>query len=113
MPTRRRIALLAGASLALLALGACVPRSAPPAPLPAPAPRPAPAPPAPPPPPRPTADWETGPLSSGDWVYRVDAGVPTAVFGGAGYGPSLTISCTQSRIGMVLRGMEGEMIVLR
>src|SRR4051812_44644543 len=72
MPNRRARGL-AGASLALLALGACVPRTAAPPPLPAPraAPppelRPAPVQPTPPPP---SSDWQSGPLSPGDWRYR-------------------------------------------
>lgn len=112
MPTRNACRALAGASLAALALAACVPVAAPPAPLPAPAPRPVSLPPSPPPAP-PPPDWATGPLSPGDWRYRVDGGVPTAVFDGAGYGPSLAIRCMPRRIAIVLTGVEGDAIVVR
>ena len=114
MPNRRLRRHLAGASLALLALGACVPRTAPPAPLPAPAPAPRPAPlPAPPEPTPAPGDWETGPASPGDWRYRRETGGPVAVFGGAGYGPSLTIGCMPGRIAIVLTGAEGDVIIVR
>jgi hypothetical protein len=113
MPIRRSVRDLAGAALTLLALSACVPRAAPPAPLPAPAPQPAPLPPRPASAPAPAADWATGPLSPGDWSYRLEAGVPTAVFGGAGYGPSFAITCVNHRIAIVLTGAEGDAIVVR
>jgi hypothetical protein len=112
MPIRRSVRDLAGAALTLLALSACVPRAAPPAPLPAPAPRPAPLPP-PAPAPAPAADWATGPLSPGDWRYRLEAGVPNAAFGGPGYEPSLAIACMPGQISVVLTGAEGDAIVVR
>ena len=81
MPIRRIPSGLAGASLAVLVLTACVPPAAsPPAPLPVvhpPAPRPLP--PTPPSAPPPT-DWETGPLSPGDWRYITAMRNSSAVF---------------------------------
>lgn len=112
MPTRFRTRHPVGAALTLLALSACVPRAAPPAPLPAPAPQPAPLP-RPGPAPAPAADWATGPLSPGDWTYRLEAGVPTAVFRAAGYGPSLAMTCVNRGIAIVLTGTEGDTIVIR
>src|SRR5262245_1299633 len=98
MRNRRLCHALAGASLALLALEACVPRAAPP-PAPLPAPAPAPQPVSPPPPPAPaasTADWQTGPLSPGDWRYRA---------GGARFQSqrgSVDIVCEQREIQIIL-----------
>ena len=112
MPNRRVRLSLAGASLALLALGACVPRAAPPpAPLPAPAPAPRPVP--PPPPPAPVAaDWQTGPASPGDWAYMPAAGTPTAVFRATPV--SFAISCQQDRvIRLGVNGAEGRALVVR
>ena len=93
----------------MLALGACVPRAAAPAPTPAPAPRPAPVPPPPTPAPAPPpSDWATGPLSPGDWTYRVAAGLPTASFG------PLSIFCTRERnVQISLMGPQGVAIVIR
>lgn len=115
MPIRRIGPALAGASLALLALGACVPRAEAPPPLPAPAPAPPPValPPSPAAPIPPPTDWTTGRLSAGDWAYRLEARGSTAVFGGSGYGPSLAISCTSGQIGIVLTGMEGSTVIVR
>src|SRR5690242_18925008 len=112
MPTSRVYPALTSASLALLALGACVPRTAPPAPVSAPAPRPAPLPPAPSPSPTVT-DWETGPLTPADWPYRADARAPTAVFGDAGLVPSLALICMPGQIGLVLSRAEGDPVVVR
>jgi hypothetical protein len=109
MPTRRADRGLAGASLASLALAACVPRAVPPAPIPAPAPVAAPMPPPPPPRPAPEqTDWQTGPLSPGDWTYRVVAGLPTASFG------PLTIRCSREHdVQISLLGPQGVAIVVR
>jgi hypothetical protein len=112
MPTRRSRRHLAGAALALLALGACVPRAAPPAPLPAPAlvPRvvPVPAPsPAPPP-----VDWETGPASPGDWRFTPADGASTATFRSDSIG--LAIICERHReIAVHLLGAQGRALVIR
>jgi len=113
MPTRRSRRHLAGAALALLTLGACVPRAEPPAPLPAPAPvprvmpPPAPLPPAPPP-----ADWQTGPASPGDWRFTPSGGTPTATFRSESMG--LMISCQQHReIAFAMLGGQGRALVIR
>ena len=109
MPNRRVPLRLAGGALAVLALGACVPRATAPAPTPAPAPRPQSLPPPPPqaPAPPPT-DWQTGPLTPGDWTYRVEAGLPTASFG------PLTIRCTrEGNVQISLLGPAGVPIIVR
>lgn len=111
MPIRRVPAALAGASLALLALAACVPRSAPPAPVPAPVPRPAPLPPAPPLP-APSADWETGALSPGEWTYRPTSSTPLATFQSDALG--FTIRCQQGRaIWLAVTGAQAGALVIR
>jgi hypothetical protein len=106
---------LTGAALALLALGACVPRGTPPAPAPgpAPAPRPVPvAPPSPAPPAPPPADWATGPLSPGDWTYRPSSSAPLAIFQSAAL--SFTIRCQADRaIWLAVTGAQGDALVIR
>ena len=109
MANRAATLRLAAATLAALAIGACVPRAAPPASTPAQAPRPVPLPPAPPPPsaPPPT-DWATGPLSPGDWTYRLVDGQPTASFG------AFSITCTRDRnVQISLMGPQGAAIIVR
>ena len=111
MQIRPRRPDLAGASLALLALGACVPRAAPPAPLPAPAPapRPVPPPPAPVPPP---VDWDIAPLSPGDWHYSAAGGPPSATFGSERMG--LLVACPQrGTISFAALGTFGHALVIR
>lgn len=112
MPNRGTRSLHAGTALAALALGACVPRSAPPAPLPAPVPAPAPQPSAPPPPAPPAADWQTGPLSPGDWTYSPSPNTPLATF--RSDRASLTIRCQQDRaIWLGLAGAQGDALLIR
>src|SRR5205085_8598206 len=85
--------------------------SAPP-PAPAPAPRPVPLPPAPPPPAPPAADWETGPLSPGDWSYRPSPNTPLAAFESNPI--SLTIRCQQGRvIWLSVTGAQADALVIR
>lgn len=112
MPNRAVPFRLAGAALTLLALGACVPRSAPPEPIPVLTP----APPAPMPPrPRPTvlpSDWQTGPWSPGDWSYAPSSSTPLATF--RSEGASFTIRCQQGRaIWLALAGVQGDALVIR
>lgn len=117
MPSRRWPLACAGAATALLALGACVPRGAPPGPVPPPAPAPGPAPPAPPPPVPvpPPADWQTGPLSAGDWRYTPSPGTlgtPLALF----RSDSLTfaIRCQPGRaIWLGVTGAQADALVIR
>ena len=103
----------AGAALTLLALGACVPRGAPPAPVPAPAPRPVPQPSPPPPRPEaPPADWQTGPLSPGDWSYTPSPATPLASYRSDGI--SFTIRCQQGRaIQLGVTGAQGDALLVR
>jgi hypothetical protein len=82
-----------GAAVAVAALAACMPRAAPPAPMPAPVPPPAPRP-APPPPVPPPPDWESAPLSQGDWSYS-QGPVPRAAF--AAEAPLFVVECTAGR----------------
>lgn len=110
MPNRRPRLKLAGAALALLALGACVPRAAPPAPLPAPAPVPRPVPPPlPAAPASPPTDWATGPLSPGDWRYSPDADRPSATFQSQGI--EFVAFCSDRQITLALSGMHGALTV--
>jgi hypothetical protein len=104
---------LAAASLALLALGACVPRAEPPAPLPAPAPVPRVVPvPPPPAPPPPTTDWATGPLSPGNWVYTPSSSAPAALFRSEPVG--FAVRCQQDRlIWLGIIGAQGDALVIR
>ena len=114
MPTRRTASGLAGASLAILALSACVPSAPAPAPLPAPAPVPRPVPPPPPPAPPapPPTDWQTAPLSPGDWRYMPSSSTPTAVFRSEPV--SFAIRCQQDRaIWLGITGAQGDAIVIR
>jgi hypothetical protein len=105
MPIRRGPAALAGASLALLALAACVPRTAPPAPVPAPAPRPVALPPEEAPPPY---DWTQVALSAGGWRFSVEASRPRATFS-APEGLRLILSCERSGfVSIGFRGMQAE-----
>ncbi|HTU10831.1 MAG TPA: hypothetical protein VMG08_08010 [Allosphingosinicella sp.] len=110
-----RIAFGAGVALAFLSLGACVPRSAPPEPAPAPVPvPPAPAPrPVPPPPPAPPPqDWQSGPLSPGDWRYQPSPSTPLALF--ASDGLSFAVRCQQDRaIWLGVTGAQGDALVIR
>ena len=110
----KRVSLrFAGAALSLLALGACVPRSATPDPVPILTP----APPAPLPPPSPRttpppADWQTGPLSPGDWSYTPSPNTPLATF--RSDDASFTIRCQQSRtIWLGVTGAQGDALVVR
>jgi hypothetical protein len=112
MPNRAIPFPIAGAALTLLALGACVPRSAPPEPIPVLTP----APPAPiPPPQRPTAvpsDWQTGPWSPGDWSYAPSPATSLATF--RTDGASFTIRCQQGRaIWLAVTGAQGDALVIR
>ena len=113
MPNRPGRLGLTGAALAVLALGACVPRSTPPAPAPAPTPPPAPLP--PPPAPRPVpppTDWATGPLSPGDWSYRPSSSTPLAIFQSEAL--SFAIRCQQGRaIWLGVTGAQGDALVIR
>ena len=110
MPTRGFRALLAGASMAL-ALGACVPRTAPPAAIPPPAPLPPPAPPPVPSPP-PGVDWATGPLSPGDWAYRPSPDTPLAAFGSERI--AVAVRCEQRRaVGIAITGAQGDSLTIR
>ncbi len=111
MRNKRMPLRLGGAALILLTLGACVPRSAPPAP--APAPRPVPLPPAPPPAPEPPPmDWATGPLSPGDWSYRPSSSAPLAIF--QSDAASFTVRCQQGRaIWLGVTGAQGDALVIR
>ncbi len=113
MPNRSVLLRRAGAALFILALGACVPRSAPPAPTPAPAPGPAPLPPPPPPAPAPPpADWESGPLSPGDWTYSPQSGGGLANFRSGN--ATFTIRCRQDRvIWLAFTGAQGDALVIR
>jgi hypothetical protein len=112
MPKRRTRLDLAGASLALLALGACVPRAAPPsAPLPVvqvPAPRPLPPPQASSPPP---SDWETGPASPGDWRYRTAMRNSSAIFRSETI--SFVIGCDGSATWLGVNGTHADALVIR
>ena len=113
MANRAKSLRLAGPALTLLVLGACVPRGAPPAPIPAPTPRPVPLP--PPPPPRPEAppvDWQTGPLSPGDWAYTPSPATPLATYRSDGI--SFTIRCQQGRaIWLGVTGAQGDALDIR
>jgi hypothetical protein len=113
MPNRRAALALAGTGLTMLALGACVPRSAPPAPTPAPVARPVPLPPPPPAtPPPPAADWQTGALSPGDWSYRPSSSTPLAIFQSEAV--SFSIRCQQGRaIWLGITGGQGDALVIR
>ena len=76
--------------LALTALSACAPKTAPPAPPPR-----APESPAPPPitVPRPAGDWRDAPLTPGSWTWNSPAGHSTASFALAGQPPLVQIAC--------------------
>ena len=113
MPNERVPLYLAGAALTLLALGACVPRTAPPEPIPVLTPAlPAPM---PPPPSRPTvlpSDWQTGPWSPGDWSYSSSTATPLATFRSAS--ASFTIRCQQGRaIWLAVTGAQGDALIVR
>lgn len=111
MPNRATTFLLAGAILSVLALGACVPGSAPPAPLPAPAPPPVPLPPPPPPAPA-SADWQSGPLAAGDWAYAPSSSTPLATF--RSDRASFTIRCQQGgAIWLGVAGAQGDALEIR
>ena len=102
---------LAAVPLALLALAGCVPRSAPPLPAPVPQPRPVPLPPAPPLPAPPATDWETGPLSPGDWSYRPSSNTPLATFQSNAIG--FTIRCQQGRaVWLSVSGAQADALVI-
>ncbi len=90
-------------------LGACVPHDAPPAPTPAPVLRPVPALPPPPAPAPPPADWQTGPLSPGDWRYTPGPGASGAEFRSEGI--SFAMSCIGREIAFGLSGTMGPLIV--
>ena len=85
-----RIAILAAA----VALAGCVTRAAPPAPLPPAPSTPTPPPAAPAEPPAPAAeDWQSGPLSPGDWSYAQAGDESEARFSDTGGGLLLTLHC--------------------
>ncbi|MCU6455983.1 hypothetical protein LPN01_18045 [Sphingomonas sp. A2-49] len=86
-----------------LAIGACVPQTAPPAPPPTPVPV---VPVAPPPVPTASSDWRDWPLTPGDWTYRAEPGGSVARFGAAGGDALLTLRCDRAtrRIGMTVAG---------
>lgn len=112
MQTRRIVSVLAGASLAVPALAGCVPRSAPPAPAPAHVPAPRPAPLAPPPPAPLATDWETGPLSPGDWQYQPSPATPLATFQSRALG--FTIRCQQGRtLWLAISGAQADALTIR
>jgi len=114
MPNRAETLRLAGAALAGIALGACVPNSVPPAPTPPPAPRPVPIPPPPPPPAPapPPGDWQAGPLSPGHWIYSPSSSTPLATF--ESDRASLTVRCQQDRaIWLGVTGVRGNALVIR
>ncbi|HYD11256.1 MAG TPA: hypothetical protein VEC11_00245 [Allosphingosinicella sp.] len=112
MPNRPVPLRWTGAALAILALGACVPRSAQPAPTPTPAPRPVPLPPPPPPPAPPPADWTTGPLSPGDWTYSPLPDAALASF--RSDRATFTIRCQQDRtIWLALSGAQADALTIR
>ena len=102
---------LAGASLALLALGACVPGTAspPPLPAPAPAPRPVPAPVEPGAPVPTPADWQTGPLSPGDWEYAMLSTSPAAIFRSGR--TSFSIACRGRALALAISGAPGPLVI--
>jgi len=95
---------------AMVALGACMPRPAPPAPTAAPPAPPAPAPPpAPGPPP---TGWEDAPLSPGDWSYRADSGGPLALFQSDRL--SFSLRCRPDRVIVIgLAGAASPALVVR
>jgi hypothetical protein len=99
--TRPR-SLLAATGLAL-AIGACVPRAAPPAPAPAPAPAP---PPPAPVPAAPVADWQDRPWTPGAWRYRRDAGGSRASYAVAGQPARAELRCdrAQRAVSLVVPG---------
>lgn len=110
MPIKVLRSDLVGASLALLALGACVPRAAPPSPLPAPAPAPRPVPPAPRPAPAPPpTDWATAPLSPGDWEYALSSSTPGAIFRSTGI--AFSIQCRGREIALDLSGTQAPLVI--
>ncbi|HEX8401470.1 MAG TPA: hypothetical protein VF628_07155 [Allosphingosinicella sp.] len=93
--TMRRTGLL----LLILALGACVPRSEPPAPQPRPQPpvqtQPRPQPPAPPAPA--PADWRDMALTPGGWTYRSGGDTSEAMFGAGAGQAGFIVRCERSR----------------
>ncbi len=98
--------------LALVALGACVPRSEPLEPTPAPAPRPVPPPPPASRPAPPPADWQTAPLSPGDWTYSPSSSTPLATFRSERV--TFTIRCQRGRaIWLALTGVQGDGLAVR
>jgi len=102
---------LAGALLMTTALlGACVPRAEPLPPPPPPPSLPPPPPPVPPPSP-PPANWQDGPLSPGDWVYRAGS-APFARYDSRG--AALTIRCEPGRgVALGLSGVAAPALVVR
>ncbi len=80
--------------LALIgALGACVPRSAPPPAPPAPPPIAPPPRPTLPPPPPPVLAWDEAPATPGDWTRALTGAAATAWFGQPG-AAVMTVRCT-------------------
>ena len=111
-PARRtptRIAILAATAL----LAGCVPRSPPPAPLPPPRPAPVVVAPAEPPPSPAADDWQSGPLSPGDWSYAQDGDGSEARFGEAGGGALFTLHCgPDGQVRLARSGAAGGPLVL-
>ena len=79
--------------LTLPLLASCVAPSRPPAPTPAPRPAPAPA---PAPTPTPTADWSTGPLTPGEWVWQAGPRESVALFGASGGSARAALRCERA-----------------
>jgi hypothetical protein len=57
-------------------------------------------------------DWQTGPLSPGDWAYRPSPSTPLAIF--QSQGVSFAIRCQQGRsIWLGLTGARADALVIR
>ena len=113
MPNRRVRARPSGAALTLLALGACVPQGAPPATALPPTPRvvslPSPPPLAPRPVQTPPLDWQTGPLSPGDWRYRPRPNASSALFQSDGI--EFVVLCMGREVTIALSNVWGPLVI--
>ena len=95
-----------------IAVGACVPQTAPPAPPPTPV---AAVPVAPPPVATRSSDWRDWPLTPGDWTYRAEGGGSVARFGVAGADPLVMLRCDPAarRIRLTVAGAGSAPLTIR
>ena len=100
--------------IAVSALAACVPQREE-APVPPP-PVPAPPPPAPAPPPPPAADWADIPLTPGNWYYKDEGQVSSALFGPPASEAAFIVRCDKAggRISLLREGTtSGQTMTIR